>query len=130
MSTAPASAASAVPFRSSPALAASAVPTATGTTAAVSVTGRQARTHAPSEPARLAGTDGRGATSSTGVPSGQPLEALVVRLPLLDVGVLPLLALFGHVEEQGRVAGELLEAELSVAVGVERALQTAERDRA
>ena len=40
------------------------------------------------------------------------------------------LALFAHVEQQRRVARELLEPDLSVAICIERSLEAADRDRA
>src|ERR1043166_5778936 len=61
--------------------------------------------------------------------SREPRELLVVRLPLLDVRVPTLLRLFAEVIEERRVAAEVEEADLAVAVGVHRSLQEAQRHR-
>src|SRR4051812_18564049 len=49
--------------------------------------------------------------------SREPLELAVVGFALFQEGVLPFFALLRHVEKQRRVAGELLEPGLTVAVG-------------
>ena len=51
------------------------------------------------------------------------------RAALLEVGVLALPSLVGHVVEERRVAREFLQPGLAVAVGVERRLEAAQRDR-
>src|SRR5438067_2265751 len=61
--------------------------------------------------------------------SRKPRKLLVVRLPLLDIRVPPLLRLLGHVIEERRVAGEIEQADLAVAVGVHRKLHRSERHR-
>src|SRR5579871_6178841 len=63
-------------------------------------------------------------------PLGQAGELGEVGLALLDVGVLALLALFGHVIEHGGVAGKLLDAGEAVGVGVEGGLEEADGDGA
>src|SRR5512143_119783 len=57
-------------------------------------------------------------------------ELAEVGLALLEVRVLAFLSFGGEVVEQRRVAGELLQPRLPVAVGVERRLEAAQRDRA
>src|SRR4051794_34249602 len=60
-------------------------------------------------------------------PASRALRGLAeVRLAALLVGVAPLLALLGHVEEKRRVVGELLEAGDAVLVGVEAGLEQAQ----
>src|SRR4051794_2907952 len=88
---------------------AAAVPTSTGEIAAGRVRGRAAISH-----------------SLTG--SGALWEPGEVGSPTLDVGVAPLLALLGHVEEEGRVVRELLQAGEPVLGGVEARLQEAQRE--
>src|SRR5436190_10225012 len=61
--------------------------------------------------------------------SRKPLELAEVRLPLLDEGVASFLRFFRQVIEQGRAAAEVEEADLSVAVGVHRSFQKAQRHR-
>src|SRR5579871_1830505 len=61
--------------------------------------------------------------------SRQPREALEVRRPFFQKGALALASLVGAVEEERRVARQFLQAGLSVAIGVERRLQAAQRGR-
>src|SRR5215204_4989279 len=91
---------------------ASAVPTSTGATAAGSVRGRAAVAH-----------------SRSGLVLRALGELAEVGLALLLVGVTALLCLFGAVEEEVRVVGELLDAGDAVLVGVEAGLQEAQRER-
>src|SRR2546423_14545416 len=108
MKTAPTSAATNASGRNVPCVPASDVPTSTGATDAGSV-----RT--------------RAAMSQMRMPVPAPLrpfrELREVGLALLDVGVAPLLGLVGHVEEQRRVAGELLDPRQPVVRGVHRRLE-------
>src|SRR5436190_2671401 len=86
---------------------AAAVPTSTGAIAAGSVRGR--------------------AAISQILKSG-PLRVLgEVRAAALLVGVSPLLAFLGHVEEERRVVGELLDSGEPVLGGVEARLQQPQR---
>src|SRR5947207_368325 len=55
--------------------------------------------------------------------SGKARKPGEVGLALLEVGAVALLAFVGHVEEQGGVAREFLQAGLAVAIGIERGLQ-------
>src|SRR5829696_7046083 len=88
---------------------AAAVPTSTGAIAAGSVRGRAAISQIlNSGPLRIFGE---------------------VRRASLLVGVAALLTLLGHVEEQGRVVGELLDAGQAVLDGVEARLQQPQRER-
>src|SRR4051812_43682115 len=84
---------------------AAAVPTSTGAIAAGSVRGRAA------------------INQSLTVASGSPGVLAEVGLAVLHVGVAPLLPLLGHVEEERRVVGELLEAREAVLVRVEAGLE-------
>src|SRR4029450_10510095 len=88
---------------------AAAVPTSTGAIAAGSVRGRAAISQIlNSGPFRIFGE----------VRRASPL-----------VGVAALLTLLGHVEEQGRVVGELLDAGQAVLGGVEARLEQPKRER-
>ena len=51
--------------------------------------------------------------------SRHPLELLEVRLPLLDEGVFALLGFFAHVVEECGVSGEVEQAHLAIAIGIE-----------
>jgi hypothetical protein len=51
--------------------------------------------------------------------SGLSLELFEVGFSFLDEGIAALLSFFGHVEEHGGIASELLEACLSVTIGIE-----------
>ncbi len=62
--------------------------------------------------------------------SRHPFELLEVGPPFLDEGVFALLRFFAHVVEQGRIPGEVEEAHLAVAVGVEGGFEAAESQRA
>src|SRR4249919_1232099 len=87
---------------------AAAVPTSTGAIAAGSVRGRAANTQIlKSGPLRVLGE---------------------VRAASLLVGVPPLLTLLGHVEEERRVVGELLDAGEAVLGGVEARLEQPQRE--
>src|SRR4051794_34857091 len=104
--------------RNVPSPIASEVPTSTGATAAGKVRGRAASSQ-----------------SLTGLKSGArscrsraPWELVVLRTPLLAVGVAPLLRLLGAVEEKVRVVRELLDARQPVLVGVEARLDQPERE--
>src|SRR4051794_35936240 len=92
---------------------ASAVPTSTGATAAGSVRAREATSQSRSGPGRL---------WSLG-------ELAEVGSALLAVGVTALLRLFGCVEEEVGVVGELLDAGQAVLRSVEAGLQEAQRER-
>src|SRR3954452_19003317 len=86
---------------------AAAVPTRTGAIAAGSVRGRAAISQIlNSGPLRVLGEVGRAA---------------------LLVGVATLLALLGHVEEQGRVVRELLDSRQPILGGVEARLEQSQR---
>src|SRR3954452_17994708 len=89
---------------------ASAVPTSTGATAAGSVRGREATSQSRSGPGRL---------RSLG-------ELAEVGSALLAVGVTGLLRLFGCVEEEVGVVGELLDAGQAVLCSVEAGLEEAQ----
>src|SRR3954463_4336201 len=89
---------------------ASAVPTSTGATAAGSVRGREATSQSRSGPGRL---------WSLG-------ELAEVGSALLAVGVTALLRLFGCVEEEVGVVGELLDAGQAVLRSVEAGLEEAQ----
>src|SRR4051812_30775431 len=97
---------------------ASAVPTSTGVTAAASVFGRAARSQGfmAAPPERMC-------------VSRKSRELLEIRLPLLHVCVASFLRFLGEVVEQRRVAAEIEEAELAVAVGVHRGFQETQRHR-
>ncbi len=58
--------------------------------------------------------------------SRHPFELLEVGLPFLDEGVFALLGFFAHVVEEGGVAGEVEEAHLAIAIGIERGFEAAE----
>src|SRR4030095_11339219 len=58
--------------------------------------------------------------------SRKSLEFLEVRLPFLNESIPSFAPLFREVKEEGRVAGELLQGGLGVAIGFERRLQAAE----
>src|SRR6195256_3334407 len=103
-------------------LPAAAVPTSTQTTPAPSVLGRAASQKRPAVP----GFPMRGAMLGLGPPGG----GVDARLALLQVGVAALLLLLVHVEEEGGVAGELLDARQAVGVGVEGRLEQSEGQRA
>src|SRR3954454_4522620 len=90
-----------------------AVPTSTGATAAGSVRGREATSHSRSGLWRL---------RSLG-------ELAEVGSALLAVGVTALLRLFGCVEEEVGVVGELLDAGQAVLGSVEAGLQEPQRER-
>src|SRR4051794_32861128 len=108
----PTSAATKAPQRTwSTASTAAAVPTSTGAIAAGRVRGRAAINQM------------RGFKVSRTFGELREVRGLAA-LP----GVAPLLALLGHVEEQRRVVGELLEARDPVLGGVEARLQQAERE--
>src|SRR3954471_23492546 len=62
--------------------------------------------------------------------SRQALELSKLRLALLDVRITPFLPFLGQIEEEGGVARELLQPRLPVAIGVERGLEAAQRNRA
>src|SRR5215216_4297945 len=92
---------------STPSIAA-AVPTSTGAIAAGSVRGRAAISQ---------------------ILNSGPLRVLgEVRAAALLIGVAALLALLGHVEEQRRVVGELLDAAQAVLGRVEARLEQAQRE--
>src|SRR5829696_5773439 len=93
--------------------AARAEPTSTGATAAGSVRGRAAT----SQSFNVLGF------------SGALRELAEVRLALLAVGVASLLRLFGPVEEEVRVVGELLDAREPVLGGVEAGLHEPQGER-
>src|SRR4051794_4712662 len=112
MKIAPSSAATKPPTRRSTSVIASAVPTRTGAMAAGSVRGRAAMSQIRTGPALRS-----------------PRELREVGAALLDVGVAALLGLVAHVEEQRRVAGELLDAGEPVVGGVERRLQHPQGER-
>jgi hypothetical protein len=61
-----------------------------------------------------------------GAATGKPGE---VGLALLQVGVSPFLSLLGHVEEEVRVMGELLDPGQPILIGVEARLEHAQRKR-
>src|SRR3954468_23472641 len=92
---------------------ASAVPTSTGATAAGSVRGREATSQSRSGPGRLRSL----------------WELAEVGSALLAVGVTALLRLFGCVEEEVGVVGELLDAGQAVLRSVEACLQEPQRER-
>src|SRR4029453_8049514 len=62
--------------------------------------------------------------------SGKPPELAEIRLALFDVRVAAFLSFGRQVVEERRVARELLQSGLPVAVGIERGLETTQRDRA
>src|SRR5581483_3182580 len=70
------------------------------------------------------------AARSSGHSSGQALELAEVRLALLEIGVPALLAFLREVIEQRRIAGELLQARLTIAIGIERGLEATQRNGA
>src|SRR3954449_2309467 len=112
MKIAPSSAATKPPTRRSVRVMPSAVPTSTGAMAAGSVRGRAAMSQIRTAPALRS-----------------PRELREVGAALLDVGVAALLGLVAHVEQQRRVAGELLAPRQPVLGGVERRLQHPQRER-
>src|SRR3954454_20445748 len=122
MNTEPISAAAKASGRKTSSEPASAVPTSTSATAAGSVRGRAAISQMRS------GTRPPEAMRAAVIALRPPRELREVRPPLLHVGVAALLALLGHVEEHGGVAGELLHPREPVAVGVERSLQHPQRE--
>ena len=65
-----------------------------------------------------------------GVKSWQPWILAKLRLPFLKEGLLALGALLGEVVKQGGVAGQFLDASLSIAVGVEGGLEATDGQRA
>src|SRR5919202_4516409 len=115
MKIAPSSAATTPPTRRSVSVIASAVPTRTGAIAAGSVRGRAAMSQMR--------------TGNAAVRLRPPGELREVRAALLHVGVAALLRLVAHVEEQRRVAGELLHPGEPVVGGVERRLEHPQRER-
>src|SRR5262249_14679690 len=119
IASAPPSAASAGPSAMPPDAAAHAVPTTTGTTAAGSVRSRAAAIQVRSG-------SGESVMASR---SWIALEPRDLGLALLQVRLLALAALVGGVVHQGRRAGELHHAGLTVAVGVHRQLEEAQRGR-
>src|SRR5436853_580269 len=72
----------------------------------------------PAPPRRRASPGGR-PRSRPARESWQPRELAEVGLALLEERLLSLATLLGHVVEERGVAGELLQAGLAVAVGVE-----------
>ena len=54
-----------------------------------------------------------------------PFELFEVRLPFYDEGGFAFLGFLAHVVEKGCVAGEVEQAHLAIAVGVEVALEKA-----
>src|SRR6266480_673790 len=116
MKTLPISAATKAPTRRSPLTStAAALPTRTGAIAAGSVRGRAAISQSIIR--RLLGR----ASAVAGLREGSRTlrELREVGAAAFDVGVAALLSLLAHVEEQGRVVGELLEAGEAVLGGVE-----------
>src|SRR5215212_4470515 len=112
MNSAPSSAATKVSGLNVPCVAASAVPTSTGATAAGSVRGRAAISQ----------------MWKVGL-SSRPLGELgEVRPSLLPIRVAALLRLFRHVEEERRVARQLLDPGQAVVGRVHRGLQHAQRE--
>src|SRR5579859_2772277 len=113
---------------------ASAVPTSTGATAADSVLGRAARSQefivrrSPFA-VRRAEDLGERRTANCDRSLRKSRKLLEVRLALLDVRVAPFLSLFRHVEQQRCVPCEIEKADLSVAIGVHRALDEADCHR-
>src|SRR3954451_6705369 len=112
MKIAPSSAATKPPTRRSVSVMPSAVPTSTGAIAAGSVRGRAAMSQ-----------------MRTGKRLRPPRELREVGPALLHVGVAALLRLVAHVEEQRRVAGELLDAGEAVVGRVKRRLQHPQGER-
>ena len=58
-----------------------------------------------------------------------PREFREIRFPFLEEGLFPFAAFLAHVVEQGGVAGEIEQAHLAVAVGVEGGLEAAQGER-
>src|SRR5919201_3168124 len=102
------------PRRARPSCSATAVPSRTGETEAASVVGLVADHQTAPTPGAL----------------GAPWEAREVWLALLDIGVPPLLRLLGHVVEEGRVTGQLLDAGQPVVGRVHARLDHPQRQRA
>src|SRR6185436_41410 len=115
MKIAPSRAAMNPPIRRSTSVMPSAVPTRTGAMAAGSVRGRAAMSQMR--------------TPATSLRLRPPRELREVGPALLDVRVAALLGLVAHVEEQRRVARELLHAGEAVLGRVEGRLEHPQRER-
>src|SRR5690606_37604842 len=105
-----------------------ALPTSTGTTAAGSVAGRAAMSHIFRAPGRSACGRSDGPTPNPALREAWELGE--IGLPLLKECVPSFFGFVGHVEQQRRVAGQLLQARQPVGVRVEGGLQEPDSRRA